>query len=53
MRLASADPAAAPRIRVNFLATERDRRVAANAIRVTRRIVRQPALRVPLRKAAA
>jgi choline dehydrogenase-like flavoprotein len=44
VRLASADPAAAPHIRVNFLATERDRRVAANAIRVTRRIVRQSAL---------
>jgi choline dehydrogenase len=44
VRLASADPAAAPRIRVNFLATERDRRVAADAIRVTRRIVRQSAM---------
>lgn len=44
LRLRSADPAAAPRIRLDFLATERDRRVAANAIRVTRRIVRQSAL---------
>jgi len=44
VRLASADPAAAPHIRVNFLATERDRHVAANAIRITRRIVRQSAL---------
>jgi choline dehydrogenase len=44
LRLQSADPADAPRIRVNFLSTERDRRVAANAIRVTRRIVRQSAL---------
>jgi choline dehydrogenase len=44
VRLASADPAAVPSIRVNFLSTERDRHVAANAIRTTRRIVRQPAM---------
>lgn len=44
VRLNSDDPAVAPSIRVNFLSTERDRHVAANAIRVTRRIVRQPAL---------
>ena len=44
VRLASADPAAPPTIRANFLATERDRHVAANAIRVTRRIVRQAPL---------
>lgn len=44
LRLTSADPAAAPGIRVNFLSTERDRRVAANAIRVTRRVMRQPAM---------
>lgn len=44
VKLASADPAAAPSIRVNFLGTERDRRVAANAIRVTRGILRQPAM---------
>lgn len=42
--LASADPQDSPRIVVNFLATERDRHVAANAIRLTRRIVRQPAM---------
>jgi choline dehydrogenase len=44
LRLNSADPAAAPSIRVNFLSTERDRHVVANAIRVTRRIVSRPAL---------
>ncbi len=44
LRLASADPAVPPRLQLNFLATERDRRVAANAIRTTRRIVRQPAM---------
>jgi choline dehydrogenase-like flavoprotein len=44
IRLKSADPAAAPAIRPNYLATERDRRVAANAMRVTRRIMRQPAM---------
>jgi len=44
LRLHGGDPAAAPAIRVNFLATARDRQVAANAIRVTRRIVGQPAL---------
>lgn len=40
----SADPFAAPAIRPNYLATEEDRRVAAEAIRLTRRIVAQPAL---------
>lgn len=40
----SADPAAAPAIRPNYLAAEEDRRVAANAIRITRQIVAQPAL---------
>ena len=44
IRLKSADPSAAPAIRPNYLATERDRRVAANAMRVTRRIMRQPAM---------
>jgi choline dehydrogenase len=37
--LASADPRAAPRIAPNYLATEADRAVAADAIRLTRRIV--------------
>jgi choline dehydrogenase-like flavoprotein len=42
--IASADPAAPPTIRPNYLATEEDRSVAAQAIRLTREIVGQPAL---------
>ena len=42
--IASADPAAAPRIAPNYLSSEADRAVAAEAIRITRRIVGQPAL---------
>ena len=45
IRLRSADAAAAPAIAPGYLATPEDRRVAADAIRVTRRIVSQPALR--------
>jgi choline dehydrogenase len=44
VRLASRDPAAAPAIKPNYLSTDQDRRIAASAIRLTRRIVRQPAL---------
>ncbi len=44
LKLKSADPAAAPAIHPNYLATPEDRRVAADSIRVTRRIVAQPAL---------
>ena len=44
VRLTSADPAAAPAIRPNYLATEDDRQVAADSIRVARRIVSRPAL---------
>ncbi|MBS0360979.1 MAG: GMC family oxidoreductase N-terminal domain-containing protein [Proteobacteria bacterium] len=44
IRLRSADPADAPRIAPNYLSTEDDRRVAADAIRVTRRLMGQPAL---------
>ncbi len=44
VRLRSADPTAAPVIAPNYLATAEDRRVAADAIRVTRRLMRQPAL---------
>jgi len=40
----SSDPAEAPAIRPNYLATEADRQTAAEAIRITRRIVSQPAL---------
>jgi len=44
VRLASPDPAAAPRIAPAYLSTENDRRVAADAIRVIRRLMAQPAL---------
>ncbi len=44
VRLASPDPAAAPRIAPNYLSTEGDRRTAADAIRLTRRIVAQEPL---------
>jgi len=44
VRLRSRNPAEAPRIKPNYLATDEDRRIAANAIRLTRRIVAQPAL---------
>ncbi len=43
--LKSKDPAQPPAIAPNYLATPEDRRVAADSIRVTRRIVSQPALR--------
>jgi choline dehydrogenase-like flavoprotein len=42
--ITAADAAAPPSIRPNYLATEEDRRVAAQAIRITREIVGQPAL---------
>ena len=45
LTLKSADPADAPAIKPNYLATPEDRQVAADSIRVTRRIVSQPALR--------
>jgi len=44
VRLRSRDPAAAPAIRPNYLSTDEDRRIATKAIRLTRRIVAQPAL---------
>jgi choline dehydrogenase-like flavoprotein len=44
LKLKSADPAQPPSIDPNYLATPEDRRVAADSIRVTRRIVAQPAL---------
>lgn len=40
LTLQSADAAEPPSIHMNYLATERDRRVACDALRVTRRIVR-------------
>ncbi len=44
MRLRSREAADAPLIKPNYLSTEEDRRIAANAIRLTRRIAAQPAL---------
>jgi choline dehydrogenase len=45
LRLRSPDPATAPGIKPNYLATDEDRRVAADSLRVVRRIAAQPALR--------
>jgi choline dehydrogenase-like flavoprotein len=44
VRIISADPAAPPRIQPNYLSTAEDAKVAADAIRVTRRLMAQPAL---------
>ena len=44
VRLKSADPFAAPEIRLNYLSTDEDRRVAARSMRFTRRIMAAPAL---------
>ena len=44
IRLRSPDPADAPVIKLNYLSTDEDRRVAADSLRVARRIVAQPAL---------
>jgi choline dehydrogenase len=44
VRLTSTDLAAAPEIKPNYLSTDEDRRIAADAIRLTRRLMRQPAL---------
>jgi choline dehydrogenase-like flavoprotein len=44
IRLRSVDPSAKPMIAPNYLSTPEDRRVAADAIRVTRRLMKQPAL---------
>jgi choline dehydrogenase-like flavoprotein len=44
LRLRSPAPDDKPIIRPNYLATDEDRRVAVDSIRVTRRIVAQPAL---------
>jgi len=41
---ASADPSAPPTIAPNYLSTDHDRHVAANALRLTRRIAASPAL---------
>jgi len=44
VRLRSVDPGDKPAIQPNYLFTDEDRTVAADAIRITRRIVAQPAL---------
>jgi choline dehydrogenase len=44
VRLRSRDAADPPRIQPHYLSTEQDRRIAASAIRLTRRIAVQPAL---------
>jgi choline dehydrogenase len=45
VRPGSADPSAPPLIAPNYLSTPQDRAVAADAIRVTRRLMAQPALK--------
>ena len=45
LTLKSADPSQPPAIKPNYLSTPEDRRVAADSIRITRKIVAQPALR--------
>jgi choline dehydrogenase len=44
IRLRSSKPDDAPEIQPNYLSTDEDRRVAVDSIRVTRKIVAQPAL---------
>lgn len=44
VRIAAADPLAAPSIRLNYLVTPEDQRVAAAGMRFTRTIMEQPAL---------
>lgn len=44
VRLRDTDPRSKPIIAPNFLSTLEDRRVAADALRLTRRLMRQPAL---------
>ena len=44
VRIKSADPAAYPEIRLNYLSTEEDRKVAVDAMRFTRRIMAARAL---------
>ncbi len=44
LELASPDPRMPPRFTMNFLATEEDRRVGIDAMKLTRRIMRAPAM---------
>ncbi len=45
LRIKSADPSAAPAIRINYLATETDRRANIDGLRILRKILAQPALK--------
>jgi choline dehydrogenase len=45
VRLRSAEPDQAPSIAPHYLSTEEDREVAADALRATRRLMKQPALK--------
>ena len=45
VRIASGDPMAAPKITPNYLSTPEDRKVAADSLALTRRIVAAPAMR--------
>src|SRR5207244_3579604 len=45
IHLASGDPMAAPKITLNYLATQADRKVAAASVVLTRKIAAAPALR--------
>jgi choline dehydrogenase len=45
LRIRSADPAAPPEIRINYLATEVDRTANVEGLKILRRILRAPALR--------
>jgi choline dehydrogenase len=44
VRIPSADPVEKPLIAPHYLSTEEDRQVAADAIRITRRLMQQPAM---------
>jgi choline dehydrogenase len=45
LRIKSADPTVAPEIRINYLATETDRRAFIDGIRILRKILAAPALK--------
>jgi choline dehydrogenase len=45
LRIKSADPSVPPEIRINYLATETDRRAIIDGIRILRRILAAPALK--------
>jgi choline dehydrogenase-like flavoprotein len=45
VRIASADPLAAPKIAPRYLSTEEDKEVAVESLRLARRLMAQPALR--------